>query len=83
MATVAPRETGSRIMPVSDLSFKTVPPVPPPCPTCGKEMKLLGEVPNVEGTIYEYICENDEDRLTWQPRHREVRSALNVGGRLS
>ena len=58
-------------MPTSDLSFKTVPPIPPHCPTCGKEMKLLGDVPNTEGTIYEYLCENDEDRLTWQPHHRE------------
>jgi lysyl-tRNA synthetase class I len=56
-------------MPTSDLSSKTFTPIPPPCPTCGKEMKLMGIVPNTEGTIYEYLCENGGDRLTWQPRH--------------
>jgi hypothetical protein len=58
-------------MPTSDLSSKTVPPIPPPCPTCGKEMKLLHVVPNTEGTIDEYLCEGEGDRLTWQPRHWE------------
>jgi hypothetical protein len=58
-------------MPALVLSSKTVPSIPPPCPTCGKEMKLRGVVPNTQGTIYEYLCENEGDRLTWQPRHRE------------
>jgi len=58
-------------MPTSDASSKTVPPIAPLCPTSGKEMKLLGIVPNTEGTIYEYLCENEGGRLTWQPHHRE------------
>jgi hypothetical protein len=56
-------------MPTSDLSSKTVTPIPPPCPTCGKEMKLTGIVPSSKATTYEYLCESEGDRLTWQPLH--------------
>ena len=56
-------------MRVSDLSSKTVPPIPPACPTCGKEMTLTAVVPTCEGTIYEYECSNDGDRLNWRPHH--------------
>jgi hypothetical protein len=61
-------------MPISDLfssdySAKTVPRIPPICPTCGKELTLVGVVPTCESTIYEYQCSNDGDRLSWRPRH--------------
>ena len=56
-------------MPTSDLSSKTVPPIPPTCPTCGKEMTLSGVVPTCEGAVYEYLCSNDGDRLSWRPHH--------------
>jgi hypothetical protein len=31
-------------------------------------MKLIGIVRQTLGTIYEYLCESEGDRLTWQPR---------------
>jgi hypothetical protein len=52
-----------------DLSSKTVPPISPPCPTCGKKLELIGITPTCEFTIYEYECSNDGDRLSWQPHH--------------
>jgi hypothetical protein len=52
----------------SDLSSKTVPPISPTCPTCGKEMRLIGVVPTCDGAIYEYLCSNG-DRLSWRPHH--------------
>ena len=62
-------------MPISDLSSKTPissktePPIPPTCPTCGKEMRQTGVDPTCEGAIYEYECSNDGDRLSWRPHH--------------
>ena len=61
-------------MPISDLASsdppaKTAQPIPPTCPTCGKEMRLTGVVPTCEGTIYDYMCSNDGDRLSWRPHH--------------
>ena len=56
-------------MPASNLSCKTVPPIPPTCPTCGKEMSLTGVVPSCGDTTYEYVCSNDGDRLSWRPHH--------------
>jgi predicted RNA-binding Zn-ribbon protein involved in translation (DUF1610 family) len=49
------------------LSSQTVPPISPICPTCGKEVRLTGVVPTCEGAIYEYLCSNDGDRLSWRP----------------
>jgi hypothetical protein len=57
------------IMPISDLSSKTappitsetVPPISPFCPTCGKEMRLTGINPTCDGTTYDYQCSNDGD----------------------
>ena len=57
-------------MPGSDLSSKTVPPNPPHCATCGKKMSLIDVVPISESVIYEYLCSDDGDRLTWQPHHQ-------------
>ena len=45
-----------------------VTPVPPSCPTCGKQMKLTGYNPTCEGVVYNYVCRSDGDRLSWQPR---------------
>ena len=62
-------------MPTSDLSSKTVlpipsetvPPITPTCPTCGKEMRLTGINPACDGATYDYECSNDGDRLRWRP----------------
>jgi hypothetical protein len=64
-------------MPISDLSSKAVPPISseamppisPTCPTCGKEMRLTGFSPFCDGTIYDYKCSNDGDRLSWRPHY--------------
>jgi hypothetical protein len=53
----------------SNLSSKTVPPIFPPCPTCAEEMRLISVTPTCESVIYGYMCDNDGDRLIWQPRH--------------
>jgi len=69
-------------MPKSDVASKTVlafksvlasrivPPIPPTCPTCGREMRLTGVVPTCEDAIYEYLCSKDGGRLSWRPNHR-------------
>jgi len=56
-------------MPMSGISSKNVPLTCPLCPTCGKEMTLTGVTPTCESVIYEYVCSNDGDRLSWQPHH--------------
>jgi hypothetical protein len=64
-------------MPISDLSSKAVPPISseamppisPTCPTCGKEMRLTGVNPFCDGTVYDYKCSNDGDRLSWRPHY--------------
>ena len=59
----------------ADVSSFAIPPNAPSCPTCGKQMTLRGIVPTSEGTIYDYLCGNDGDRLSWQPR-RKVQNGL-------
>ena len=39
-----------------------------PCPTCGKDMKQTGYSPMCETVIYEFLCSDDGDRLSWQAR---------------
>ena len=51
------------------VSSKTVPPIFPRCPTCTKEMTLTAITPTCESPIYEYMCSDDGDRLSWQPRN--------------
>ena len=53
----------------SDLPAKTAQPISPICPTCGQEMTLTGVVPTCGDTIYDYVCSNDGDRLSWRPHH--------------
>jgi hypothetical protein len=60
-------------MPSTAVSFKTVPPVLPPCPSCTKEMRLTGVTPTSESPIYEFVCSDDGDRLSWQPHNRAER----------
>ncbi len=38
------------------------------CPTCGKEMRLTGHAPTCESVIYDFLCTDDGDRLSWRPR---------------
>jgi hypothetical protein len=57
-------------MPTSATSAKNVPSISIHCPTCGKEMTPAGVTPTCDGTIYEYLCSNDGDRLTWQPQRK-------------
>ena len=59
-------------MPATAISPKESPSIHPTCPTCGKEMSLTSVTPTCESTIYEYLCSNDGDRLTWQPHHPKM-----------
>lgn len=56
-------------MPAAATSSKSIPPTFPPCPTCAREMMLTSVTPTCESVIYGYVCSNDGDRLSWQPRH--------------
>ena len=49
---------------------RSFPPVAPHCPTCAKEMSLTSVTPTSGGAIYGYHCEDDGDRLSWQPRQK-------------
>jgi predicted RNA-binding Zn-ribbon protein involved in translation (DUF1610 family) len=49
--------------------------IAPSCPTCGKKMGLIAICPTCQGTIYEYVCSNDGDRLSWQPHNPKMLSA--------
>jgi len=60
----------------SAISSKNAPLISPPCPSCGKEMTLTGVTPTSECVIYEYLCSNDGDRLSWQPHHQKRRSVV-------
>jgi hypothetical protein len=62
----------------SDLPAKNVPPISPPCPTCGKEMMLTSVTPTCESVIYGYLCSDDGDRLSWQPRHCRAEAAISA-----
>ena len=42
------------------------------CPTCAKEMKLTGYNPTCEGVVYYFVCADDGDRLSWQPRPKKA-----------
>ena len=46
---------------------ENVTPISPPCPTCGKKMRLTGVAPTCESVNYDYLCSNDGDRLSWRP----------------
>lgn len=35
------------------------PPICPPCPTCGDEMRLVSVIPTKKSVVYEYQCGND------------------------
>jgi hypothetical protein len=61
-------------------SAKTVPPISPTCPTCGKEMTLTGVAPTCDGTIYDYQCSNDWDRLSWRPLSFQAKGAMPLIG---
>jgi hypothetical protein len=65
-----------------DPKSKTVLTISPPCPicpTCGKEMRLTGATPTSGSTIYEYLCSNDGDRLSWRPDDRAKARRLAQG----
>ena len=36
-----------------------IPPVCPPCPTCGEEMRLVSVTPAMGSVVYGYLCGND------------------------
>ena len=50
------------------MRMENVPPIFLPCPTCGKEMKLTGHAPTCESVIYDFLCSEDGDRLSWRSR---------------
>lgn len=41
------------------------------CPTCAKEMAVTSVTPTSAGAIYGYQCDDDGDRLSWQPRAKK------------
>jgi hypothetical protein len=47
------------------ISSKTVPPFFPLCPTCNQKMAFIALSPTCQSVIYEYLCRNDGDRLSW------------------
>jgi hypothetical protein len=36
-----------------------IPPICPPCPTCGEEMRLVSVTPEMESVVFGYLCGND------------------------
>jgi hypothetical protein len=50
------------------MRVENVTPISPPCPTCGKEMRLTGHAPTCESVIYDFLCSDDGDRLSWHHR---------------
>ena len=50
------------------MRIENVTPIFPHCPTCGKEMRLTGHAPTCESVIYDFLCTDDGDRLSWRPR---------------
>jgi hypothetical protein len=64
-ATVAPPSYREHAMPASLRERKrlqvqdNIPPVCPPCPTCGKEMTLVSVTPAMESVVFGYLCAND------------------------
>ena len=67
-------------MSAAELSSKYVTPISPLCPTCGKEMRQTSVTPTCKNTIYDYVCSNDGDRLSWQPGHPNKSSITRHGG---
>jgi lysyl-tRNA synthetase class I len=36
-----------------------IPPICPPCPTCGKEMRMVSVTQTRESVVYGFLCGND------------------------
>ena len=51
------------------MRIENVTPISPPCPTCGKEMRLTGHTPTCQSVIYDFSCSEDGDRVSWHRRH--------------
>jgi hypothetical protein len=66
-------------MPASAISSENVPSISPQCPTCGKEMTLTGVTPTCESVIYEYLCSNDGDHVSWRRPHHAKKRATQDG----
>jgi hypothetical protein len=67
------------------MNMENVTPISPACPTCGNKMGLTGLTPTCKGVIYEYLCSNDGDRLSWEPHQRislPLRAAADTRGRV-
>ena len=67
------------------MSMENVTPASPPCPTCGKKMKLTGHSPACESMIYDFLCSDDGDRLIWRRCHtasnkKQFRDAVGGSG---
>ena len=72
-ATVAPIVPRELAMPASEiLRSSEAPPIPPSCPTCGKKMRQTGVTPTCQGTVYDYLCSEDGDCLSWRPHHSKM-----------
>ena len=50
------------------MRMETVPPLLPSCPTCGKVMRHTGYSPTCDSVIFDFLCSDDGDRLSWRRR---------------
>jgi hypothetical protein len=58
-----------------------VPPIRPPCPTCGEAMRMVSVTSAKESVVYGYLCSSDHvfeftirgqvDHLSWRGREQE------------
>jgi hypothetical protein len=58
-----------------------VPPIRPPCPTCGEAMRMVSVTSAKESVVYGYLCSSDHvfeftirdqvDHLNWRGREQE------------
>ena len=58
-------------------NIENITPIPLRCPTCGKKMKLTGHAPTCESVIYDFLCSEDGDRLSWRSRRVAANSHQN------
>ena len=59
--------------------MENINPISPSCLTCGKEMRLTGHTSTCESVIYDFLCSDDGDRLSW--RHRRVAASAPLEAR--
>jgi hypothetical protein len=58
------------------MHMETVPPIRPACPNCGKEMRPVGHTPTCDSVIYDFLCSDDGNRLSWWRRRVAANAQL-------